>query len=119
MFSDKEGVIPDPDCTWNWGTVREIVVECFSSGTAPSAFSLGTLIIIPKDDKGGVRGIGLLETIHKLISAVINLRMGNTIEFWDEFHGFRRHHGCFTAIGEAKLRMQKAACEGNTLFQIF
>ena len=94
-------------------------MECFSSGTAPTAFNLGTLIIIPKDDKGGVRGIGLLETIHKLILAVINLRMGNSIEFCEEVHGFRRHRGCYTAIGEAKMRMQRTACRGEVLYQIY
>ena len=67
--------------------MREIIVGCFETGTVPMAFSLGTLIIILKDDKGGVRGIGLLESVHKLISAVINLRMGATVDFFPAVHG--------------------------------
>jgi hypothetical protein len=112
-YPEREDVQPDLDCVENWKVVQEIVRECFEKGTAPTAFQLGTLIIIPKDDKGGVRGIGLLESVHKLISAVINLRMNGTIQFCSAVRGFRRHRGCFTAIGEAKLRMQRAACRGG------
>ena len=65
-------------------------------------------MIIPKDDQGGVRGIGLLEVIHKLISQIINLRMMRAIDFCEEVHGFRRRRGTFTAIGETKLDMQIA-----------
>ena len=71
----------------------EIVQECFESGTAPEAFRFGTLVIIPKDDYGGVRGIGLLEAIHKLVSAIINLRLTASVEFCAEVHGFRRKRG--------------------------
>lgn len=39
------------------------------TGEIPKAFNYRVLVIIPKDDKGGVRGIGLLETIHKLIKS--------------------------------------------------
>ena len=118
-YPEREDVLPDLDCVENWKVFREIVTECFEKGTAPTAFQLGTLIIIPKDDKGGVQGIGLLESVHKLIFAVINLRMNGTIQFCSAVHGFRRHCGCFTAIGEAKLRMQRAACRGGTTYQIF
>ena len=118
-YPDREEIPPDPECVGNWGVVREIVTECFEKGTVPTAFQLGTLIIIPKDDKGGVRGIGLLEAVHKLISAVINLRMNGTIQFCSAVHGFCRHRGCFTAIGEAKLRMQRAACQGIPRVRFF
>lgn len=53
-YPDRKEIQPDPECVENWGVVREIVTECFEKGTAPTAFQLGTLIIIPKDDKGGV-----------------------------------------------------------------
>ena len=102
-----------------WKIVADLVRECFVLGTSPKAFTYGTLVIIPKDDKGGVGGIGLLETIHKLISAIINLRISLTVEFCEAVHGFRQRRGCFRAIGETKIRMQKAACEGTTVFQIF
>ena len=61
----------------------------------------------------------MIKAIQKLISAVINLRMAESIFFCDAVHGFRRHRGCFTVIGEANLRMQKAACKGAMFFQIY
>jgi len=36
----------------------EIIQKCFREGEIPTAFSYGVLVIIPKDDYGGVRGIG-------------------------------------------------------------
>ena len=101
-----------------WNSVIKIVQDCFK-GIIPTAFTIGVLVIIPKDDKGGVRGIGLLETIHKLVSQIINIRMGNTIKFCEEVHGFRRKRGCFTAIGETKLQMQIAACQSDTIYQVY
>ena len=83
----------------------EIVQSCLKEGIIPQAFQFGTLVIIPKDDNGGVRGIGLLETIHKLISQIINIRISGTVDFCDSVHGFRRERGTHTAIGEAKLWM--------------
>ena len=37
------------------------------------AFFNGILVVIPKYNCGGARGIGLLEVIHKIISQIINL----------------------------------------------
>ena len=41
----------------NWGLVFAIFQECFISGTPPSSFRFGTLVIIPKDEKGSMLGI--------------------------------------------------------------
>ena len=70
-----------------WKTIVKIIQDCFN-GITPTAFTIGVLVIIPKDDKGGVRGIGLLESIHKLVSQIINICMSNTIDFCEEVHGF-------------------------------
>ena len=67
---------------------------------------------------GGVRGIGLLECIHKLISQIINLHLSKAISFCDEVHGFRKKQGTFTAVGETKLRMQIATCQLEVLYQV-
>ena len=64
--------------------------RCLECNDIPRAFTKGILVIIPKDDMGGVRGIGLLECIHKLISQIINLRLSKAIFFCDEVHGFRK-----------------------------
>ena len=55
----------------NWNLIIKIIQKCFEEGKFPDAFKYGVLVLIPKDDMGGVRGIGLLETLHKLMSSII------------------------------------------------
>ena len=102
-----------------WEIVADIVQQCFATGDVPRSFYFGVLVIIPKDDVGGVRGIGLLEVIHKVVSQIINLRMATAITFLEDVHGFRRKRGTYTAIGEAKVRMQMAIGESKTIYQIY
>ena len=90
----------------NWNLIIKITQKCFKEGKFLDAFKYGVLVLIPKDDVGGVRGIGLLETLHKLISSIINIRLTKNIKFCEEIHGFRRGRGCYTAIGETKLKIQ-------------
>ena len=118
-YPENEDQEVNQDCVMNWGIVSEIVWESLETGITPSFFNYGTLILIPKDDKRGFRGIGLLETIHKLILAIINLQAATAIDCCPEVHDFRCCHGCFMVIGEAKLRMQKAMCHGTTVFQVY
>ena len=66
-----------------------------------------------------MRGIGLLEVIQKLVSTIINLRMTNAICFCKVVHGFQKQQGCFTAMGDSKLLIKRAACNGKTIYQIF
>ena len=113
------GLTPIPTYQKAWTAVVKLVQDAIEKGKIPSAFSVGTLVIIPKDDKGGVRGIGLLEVIHKLVSQIINLRLGEKIKFLPEVHGFRRHRGTYTAIGEAKMRMQIDACSSAPVYQVY
>ena len=119
MYPEKEHQEVDQDCTMNWGIVSNIVWESLKTGVTPSSFDYGTLVLISKDDKGGVCGIGLFEVIYKLILAIINLQAAEAIDFCPEVHSFHRHFGCFMAIGEAKLWMQKATCQGTTIFQVY
>ena len=99
--------------------VVEIIQRCIGEGDIPRAFVKGILVIIPKDDVGGVQGIGLLECIHKLISQIINLHLSNAVSFCKEVHRFRKKRGTFTVVGETKLTMQLATCRSDTLYQIY
>ena len=109
---------PDEKTLEIWMRIVEIVRRSFELGDVPRAFFNGILVIIPKDDVGGKRGLGLLETLHKLNSQITNLRMANSIIFSQDVHGFRRQRGTFTAIGEVKLRMQMATCKSKTICQV-
>ena len=96
----------------------KILKQCWK-GEIPKGFYYGIFVIIPKDEVGGVREVGLLEAIHKIISQIINIRLAEKIKFVKDVHGFRRGGECYTAVGEAKLRMQRAACSVETRYQIF
>ena len=109
----------DAEALKRWNQVVLLIKQCLVHGNIPDAFLYGVLVIIPKDDKGGVRGIGLLEAIHKLISQIINLRIAAAVKFDEDVHGFRRRRGTYTAIGERKLRMQMAACSLTTVYQVY
>ena len=76
LLHPKEG-LPDQEALERWSLLVKIVQSCIEKGEIPEAFFFGILVIIPKDDKGSVRVIGLLEVTHKLVSQVINLRMGD------------------------------------------
>ena len=110
---------PEPRAAELWRIVVDIVQTCLNDGVPPTAFRMGILVLIPKNESGDVRGIGLLEAVHKLVSTIVNLRMASAIQFCDAVHGFRRGRGCHTAIGDAKLRMQRAICQSTPLFQVF
>ena len=109
-YPDHDDNEPDLECVWLWVIVSKTRRECFKHGTSLSAFLYGKLVIIPKDDKGGIRKIGLLESINKLILAVINLQITEAVTFGAAVYGFQRKRGCLTAAREAKLRMKRAVC---------
>lgn len=81
---------PDVKARELWSKVVDLIQCCWQGGI-PTAFSLGVLVIIQKKDQGGVRGIGLLEAIHKVISQIINLCLADTINFCKEVNGFWKH----------------------------
>ena len=85
----------------------------------PDAFKLGILVLTPKEDKGAVRGIGLLDVIHKIISQIINLQMNEKIKFCELVHGFCKNRGTYTAISEAKIHTQIATCKSTPVYQIY
>ena len=76
------------------------------------------MVLIPKGG-GGSRGIGLLETIWKLISSIIDRRIKEGITFHDALHGFCPRRGTGTGIIEAKLIQQLAVRRQEPLFAIF
>jgi len=101
-----------------WEMVLQLVDRAFRHGELPSALPVSILVIIPKPN-GGVRGIGLLETIWKLMERIIDRRLARGIEFHDALHGFRKRRGCGTAVLECRLEQERALYNGETLFQVF
>ena len=76
------------------------------------------MVLIPKGEKDN-HGIGLVETMWKLVAEILNWRFTASITFHDFFHGFWVGHGTGTATLEAKLLQQLAALREEVLYAIF
>ena len=90
-----------------------IIQTCFATGTIPKALHISTLVLIPKPNSRDYRGIGLLEILWKLMTAIIDNRLRNTINFQEEIHGFRKARGTGTAILGNKLLCQQSNIDGR------
>ena len=77
-----------------------------------------TVVLLPKSD-GGQRGIGLQDTLWKVVSAIVDSRCKSKIEFHDALHGYVAHRGTGTAIAEPKLFQQLAAISQRTSWEVF
>ena len=112
-YAERE-VTPAP-----WYLIIQLVQHAFTTGIVPTCARSNTLVLIPKPEPGQVRGIGLLEPIWKLVSAIINMRMMAGITFHDDLHGFLPARGTGTACLEAKLSAQLAYRTGNPLHHVY
>jgi hypothetical protein len=101
-----------------WNKFLTLVKHCFATGEVPKATCFSTLVLIPKAS-GGVRGIGLLESVWNVISMIIKLRLDEGVAFDDALHGFRKNRGTGTAILEACLQIDYSIQQGQVLSQVF
>jgi len=102
-----------------WNIVVHLVRHAFRTGVVPTRARASTLVLIPKPEPGQMRGIGLLEPLWKLISAIVNRRLLQNITFHDDLHGFLPARGTGTACLEAKLEAQLAFRTGHPLHQVY
>jgi exonuclease III len=102
----------------HWDPFVDLVQHVYSTGEIPEAMAYAVCVLLPKAD-GGVRGLGLLEVIWKVLASILCERMNATIEWHDCIHGFRAERGCGTAIVEVKLFQQLAALAQIPVFAIF
>ena len=107
----------DPDPT-HWETLVTLVQHAYETGELPADMAWATVVLLPKGG-GQFRGIGLLESVWKLLTSILNRRMQRSIEFHDALHGFRARRGTGTAIIEAKLLQQWARLTETPLYGIF
>jgi hypothetical protein len=99
--------------------LHQIIEEAFTSGAIPQSLHVAILILIPKPSSTEYRGIGLLETVWKTISSIINIRIRHVVQFDEAVHGFREQRGTGTAILTNKLLMQRSAAEQTMVKQIY
>ena len=70
---DEEGnplYPPEEEYVSLWETVVGIIQTAFETGDIPTAFTEGTLVLIPKNKKGQYRGIALLDCVYKFLSCI-------------------------------------------------
>jgi Reverse transcriptase (RNA-dependent DNA polymerase) len=115
----EKGWESKPEKVEAWKKVLQIVDTIFRGELPPKSFGNGILVLIPKPVPDQYRGIALLETIYKLVSAIINNRLKEKIQFHDAVHGFRQARGTGTAIIRAKLHMQFAQRTTAPLYLCF
>ena len=77
-----------------------------------------TMVLISKG-KWEYRGIGLVETIWKVCTSIVNSRLQSSIVLHDVLHGFRQGRGTGTDIIEGKMEQQPAGIVHQPLFQVF
>jgi exonuclease III len=99
-------------------TLCELVKSAFMDRDLPQDLHVAILVLLPKPNSTEFRGIGLLDTIWKFISSIINERMKKVVVFDNAVHGFRKHRGTGTAILTNKLRMQRGVAEQTMYKQV-
>jgi hypothetical protein len=67
----KEGQDPPTPQPDNWMALVTLIQYMFTTGEVPTEANWAFLAVIPKP-QGGVRGIGILEAIWKLVEAIID-----------------------------------------------
>ena len=65
------------------------------------------------------RGIGLLETLWKVVKILIDNRLRASLHMHDVLHGFRAERGTRTAIMELKLAQELVSIDQDPLLLVF
>ena len=86
-------------------------------GNIPQELLWTFLVLIPKGATN-TRGIGLLETLWKVVKALINNRLRTSLQMHGILHGFRAGRGAGTAIMELKLAHELSIIDQDPLFLV-
>ena len=88
------------------------------TGDIPQELGCTILVLIPKDTTNK-RGISLLETLWKVVEALIDTCLHAILQMHDVLHGFRAGRGSGTTIMELKLAQELSRIYQNPLFLVF
>ena len=81
-------------------------------GDIPQELGWMILVLIPKGTTD-TRGIGLMETLWKVVEVLIDTLLGAIPQMHDALHGFRSERGTGSAIMEVKLAQELARMDKN------
>ena len=102
----------------HWGKVVALVREEFGEGRLAEESMWQAVVLIPKG-KGEYRGIGLVEVMWKVVTAILNRRITASITYHEILYGFRASCSTVTATIKAKLIQQLVAMREEVLYVIF
>ena len=102
----------------HWDRVVSLASADFYKGRLTEEGMCQTVVLIPMR-KGDYHGIGLMEVVWKLVTAILNLRLTASITYHEFVHGFREGLSTVTSTLEAKLIQKLAALRDEVLYVIF
>ena len=106
-----------PPWTNLWMCMVEIFQHMWKTGEIPQELGWTFLILITKGTTD-TRGIGLLDTLWKVVEAPIDTRLHASLQFHYVLHGFWARRGTGTAIMELKIPQELASLDREPLFLV-
>ena len=88
------------------------------TGDIPQDLGWNFLVLIPKLVTN-TWGIGLLETLWKVVEDLIDTRLRASLQMQDVLHRFRDGRGTGTAIMELMLAQELSSIDQSPLFLVF
>ena len=98
--------------------LADIVHYMWRTGDIPQDLGCTVLVLIPKGTTD-TWGIGLLETLCKVVEALTDTRLRARIQFHGVLHGFRDRRGTGTDIMELNISQELSRIDQDPLFLIF
>ena len=118
---DTEGVprggLKDPLQTEKWMCLVEIIQQMWRMGKITQELGWNVLVLIPKGTID-TRGISLLETLWKLVEALIDTCIRASLQFHNLLHVLLSRRGTRTDIMDLNLSQELARISYNPLFQV-
>ena len=101
----------------NWNMVVSLVRAALGEGPLAEESMWKSVVLIPKG-RGEYQGIGLVEVVWKVVAAILNYRLTDSINYHNFLHGFWTYHGTGTANLKAKLLQKLASMREEVLYVI-
>ena len=101
-----------------WACLLDLVQNMWRTGEIPQELGWTILVLIPKGTTD-TRGIGLLDTLWKVVEALIDTRLCTILHMHNVLHRFRDGRGTETDIMELKLPQELSRIDQDPLFLLF
>ena len=98
-----------------WMCLVDLVNHRWRMGEIPQELGWMTLFLIPKGTTN-TRGIGLLQTLWKLVGVLMDTSLHARLQIHDVLHGFRSGRGTGSAIMDLKIDQEFASIDQDPLF---